>query len=123
MVIGIEHIGIAAKDSTALKNWYMDLFGMKVVRDNGKGGYFIEDARGMQIEIYPAKTDAGCDFDNLTTGLRHIAFLIDNFDEMMAILKSKNVEFVGEPIIKETYSNMFFKDPEGNLLHVIERRE
>lgn len=123
MVIGIEHIGIAAKDSTALKNWYMDIFPMKIVRDNGKGGYFLEDGRGMQIEIYPAKTEGEKDFDNLTTGIRHIAFLIDNFDEMLAILKAKNAEFVGEPIIKETYSNMFFKDPEGNLLHVIERRE
>ena len=41
MVSGIEHIGIVSKDTAALKDWYMQVFGGKVVYDNGKGTYFI----------------------------------------------------------------------------------
>lgn len=122
MIKGIEHIGIAAKDSTALKNWYMDIFGMTVVSDNGKGGYFIAAPNGVQIEIYPANAEGDRSYDNLTSGLRHIAFLVEDFDGEYERLKTKNVNFVGEPVVKEKFSNLFFKDPEGNLVHIIERR-
>lgn len=122
MILGIEHIGIAAKDSTALKDWYMDMFPLKVIRDNGKGGYFLEMPDGAEIEIYPAESDGEKADNNLVSGLRHIAFKVDDFDKEVARLKEKNVELVGEPIVKEKFSNMFFRDPEGNLLHIIERR-
>ena len=122
MIKGIEHIGIAAKNSTVLKDWYVDVFGMTVTRDNGKGGYFIADKNGTEIEIYPAEREERSECSNLTAGIRHIAFAVDNFDAEYKKLKEKNVEFVGEPIIKEKYSNLFFKDIEGNLLHIIERR-
>ncbi len=122
MIKGIEHIGIAAKDSTALKNWYMDIFNMTVVSDNGRGGYFIAAPNGVQIEIYPANSDGDRNYDNLTSGLRHIAFLVEDFDGEYERLKGKNVNFVGEPSVKEKFSNLFFKDPEGNLVHIIERR-
>ena len=36
MVTGIEHLGVCAKDSTALKDWYVKTFGTKVVYDNMK---------------------------------------------------------------------------------------
>lgn len=122
MIKGIEHIGIAAKDSTALKNWYIDVFDMQTISDNGRGGYFIAAKNGVQIEIYPQNSDGNRDYDNLTSGLRHIAFLVSDFDSEYERLKAKNVEFVGEPVIKEKYSNLFLKDIEGNLLHIIERR-
>ena len=122
MIKGIEHIGIAAKDSTALKNWYIDIFNMTVVSDNGRGGYFIAAPNGVQIEIYPQNSDGDRNYDNLTSGLRHIAFLVNDFDAEYERLKSKNVEFVGEPVVKEKFTNLFFKDPEGNLLHIIERK-
>ena len=122
MIKGIEHIGIAAKDSTALKNWYMDIFNMTVVSDNGRGGYFIAAPNGVQIEIYLANSEGDRNYDNLTSGLRHIAFLVEDFDGEYERLKGKNVNFVGEPSVKEKFSNLFFKDPEGNLVHILERR-
>lgn len=122
MIKGIEHIGIAAKDSTALKNWYMDIFNMTVVSDNGKGGYFIAAPNGVQIEIYPATDEGERDYYNLTSGLRHIAFLVEDFNGEYERLREKKVNFVGEPVVKEKFSNLFFKDPEGNLVHIIERR-
>lgn len=122
MIKGIEHFGIAAENSTALKDWYIDIFGLKIKTDNGKGGYFLEDANGVQIEIYPADKTIDRDYNNFTAGTRHVAFLVENFEEEYARLKEKNVNFLGEPIIKEKYSNLFFKDPEGNIVHIVERR-
>ncbi len=122
MIKGIEHIGIAAKDSTALKDWYIKVLDMKVFSDNGRGGYFLEANNGVQIEIYPADKETSRNYDNLSTGLRHIAFLVDGFDAERERLISLGVELVDAPSIKEKFSNQFFKDPEGNLLHIIERR-
>ena len=41
MIAGIEHIAVCSKDTAALKDWYIKVFGMKQVYDNGKGTYFV----------------------------------------------------------------------------------
>ena len=55
MVYGIEHTGIAAKDSKRLTDWYVKTFGCKIVYDNGKGTYFVAFESGDMIEIISAE--------------------------------------------------------------------
>ena len=49
----LEHFAIYAASSTALKDFYTDALGMKVVLESGGDppGYFLADDRGMAIEI------------------------------------------------------------------------
>ena len=49
MIAGIEHIAVCSKDTAALKDWYIKVFGMKQVYDNGKGTYFVAAADGSMI--------------------------------------------------------------------------
>ena len=46
MVNGIEHVAVVSKDTAALKDWYMEMYGGRVVYDNGKGTYFLQFADG-----------------------------------------------------------------------------
>ena len=39
MITGIEHIAVCSKNTKALTDWYVKMFGFKVVYDNGKGTY------------------------------------------------------------------------------------
>lgn len=60
MIKGIEHTGICSKDTEALKNWYIQLFKLKVVYENAKSPrtYFLSLADGGMIEIYPSDADS-----------------------------------------------------------------
>ena len=51
MVNGIEHVAVVSKDTAALKDWYMEMYGGRVVYDNGKGTYFLQFADGSMIEF------------------------------------------------------------------------
>jgi catechol 2,3-dioxygenase-like lactoylglutathione lyase family enzyme len=54
-------------------------------------------------------------------GMRHIAIAVDDFDEAYLRLKSAGVHFVTEPYEASGNTVAFFKDPDGNFLHLIYR--
>ncbi len=121
MKYGIEHIAIFAKDTKALSDWYKDLFDGQVVYDNGKGTYFIAFSDKSMIEFCSAPED------NVTTeanaaGIRHIAISVDDFDAAVAKITSAGVQVVTEASVSaKGIGTMFFRDPEGNILHIISR--
>ena len=69
-IIGIEHVAIVSYDTAALKDWYMEMFGGKVVYDNGKGTYFLQFADGSMIEFVTAQADKPEDVEK-SAGIRH----------------------------------------------------
>ena len=124
MVKGIEHIGIAAKDSKRLTDWYVKTFGTKVVYDNGKGTYFVAFENGDMIEIISAES-LGVEIEEKTAGIRHIAIAVDkeDFDEVVETLKAD----VGVEEVHDVSENAkgiktyWFRDIEGNFMHLIYR--
>lgn len=126
MVTGIEHIGIVSKDTAALKDWYMKVFGGKVVYDNGKGTYFLAFEDGSMIEFVSASSNKG-DEEERMAGIRHIALTVsaDAFDEIVPVLKAdERVEEVHD--VSENAKGLktyWFKDIDGNFMHLIYRPE
>lgn len=126
MVTGIEHLGIVARDTAALKNWYLKVFGGKVVYDNGKGTYFLAFEDGSMIEFVSSEEDRPEEIER-TQGVRHIALAVDSksFDEITAVLKAdERVEEVHD--VSENAKGLktyWFKDIEGNFMHLIYRPE
>lgn len=124
MIKGIEHIGIAARDSKALTDWYVKTFGTKIVYDNGKGTYFVAFENGDMIEIVSAQGEAGIN-DEKTAGIRHIALTVDkeSFESVVKILKADSgVEEVHD--VSENAKGIktyWFRDIEGNFMHLIYR--
>ena len=89
MVNGIEHVAVVSKDTAALKDWYMEMYGGRVVYDNGKGTYFLQFADGSMIEFVTATDDKTADVEK-QAGIRHLAFSVTPaaFDEIVAKLKA-----------------------------------
>lgn len=123
MITEIEHFAIFAKDSKKLANWYVENLNAKIVFQNDAGMYFIAFSDKSMIEICP-----NADEENIPTklnapGLRHVALAVDNFEEVVELVRSLGVEIVEEPA---TFPNgvgtMFFRDIEGNILHLISRK-
>lgn len=121
MVKGIEHLAIAARDTAALKDWYIRLFDFKQVYDNGKGTYFLKAQDGSMIEYITAAVETG-KLTEKALGIRHIAIAVDDFEGMVDILTKENVEVVTAPVVAPNgIKTFFFRDPEGNILHLIYR--
>lgn len=123
MIQGIEHIAILAKNTAALKDWYVKMFDFRIISDNGKGIYFIAAPGGSMIEIVPTDVDGGVLGDKVS-GFRHIAFTVDNFEETVENLTAANIEAVSGPTVTASGAKLFFfRDPEGNILQLINRPE
>jgi catechol 2,3-dioxygenase-like lactoylglutathione lyase family enzyme len=124
MINGIEHLGIFSNDTEALKNWYIEMCGFEQVYENGKGTYFLKADDGSMIEFVNATQDGGVMGDK-TSGLRHIALSVDDFDSVCDTLMAANVEVVSEPMIDDEkgIKTFFFRDIDGNVLHLIYRRD
>ena len=119
MIQGIEHSAIASPDPASLAQWYVDTLGF-VINYRGSTAFFVKAPDGSMIEIITAEGARG---DNTlkTPGLRHLALTVNDFDTAYAALRAKNVNFVSEPLESKGNRVVFFTDPEGNYLHLLQR--
>ena len=122
---GIEHIGIVAKDPAALRRWYVSTMGCTLVtRDDGHGTAFVLCPDGRTIlEFTQALHDRGV-VDYNAPGLRHIAISVDpeNAGRAASYLKADLVEVIEDYQVLANGQHLFyFRDPEGNVLHLISR--
>ncbi len=123
MVKGIEHVAIFAKDTKALCDWYVDMFNLRVVYDNGKGTYFAAFESGDMIEFCLCNEESALIGDK-TQGIRHLAIAVtdDGFDTLVEKLKNSGVEIVTEASVSaKGIKTFFFRDIEGNISHLIYR--
>ena len=124
--MGIEHIGIVSKDTVRLKDWYMQIFGGKVVYDNGKGTYFLAFEDGSMIEFVMATEDKPGDVEK-SAGIRHLALSVssEEFDKIVPVLKEdERIEEVHD--VSENAKGLktyWFRDIDGNFAHLIYRPE
>lgn len=119
MFNGIEHFAIASTDPKSLAAWYTSNLEFRLVFEYG-GNYFVQAANGGLIEIIPAE-GARAENNMRTPGMRHIAISVENFDAAYQHLKARGIQFAGEPYTNQGNRLVFFKDADGNLLHLIER--
>jgi glyoxylase I family protein len=56
-------------------------------------------------------------------GLRHLALTVTDFEQAYSALKSKGVTFLTEPEHKSGNHVVFFADPDGNILHLLQREK
>lgn len=119
LVQGIEHTAIAGKDIAALAEWYVDTLGF-TVNYKSANAIFVRAPDGTMIELIHADSDRG-EQTTKTQGIRHLALTVKGFDNAVAALRAKNVQFVSEPVESKGNKVVFFTDPEGNYLHLLER--
>ena len=119
MINGIEHAAIAASNVEALADWYVYVLGF-TINYKSPNAIFVRANDGSMIEIIHAAEDRGQQTMK-TQGLRHLALAVSDFDSAYARLREKQVSFVSEPQESKGNKVVFFSDPEGNYLHLIQR--
>jgi glyoxylase I family protein len=123
MNITPEHIAIPAADPVALKNWYEQVLGAKVIFDNGLNPpTYLISSGPVWFEIYKADAPLPERGNNKLAGFRHLALRVPSIDAAKAELEKRGVKFTEE--IRPAAGGgqvLFFEDAEGNLLHLVER--
>ncbi len=121
MFNGVEHTAIASPDPEQLAAWYRATLEFTVIR-NAEGTVFLRGRNGSLVEII---TSIGSRGSNRRTdpGIRHLAIGVDDFDSSCACLRDRGIPFMTEPTPGPGNRIVFFEDPDGNILHLIERRE
>lgn len=120
----VEHIALPARDINALRDWYVAKLGATCIAPNGtEPPYFIKlPGATATFEMYEATGSTPQTGDNGLAGWRHLALRVDSIEAATKELAARGVVFT-DPIKPAAGGGrvLFFKDGEGNLLHLVDR--
>lgn len=123
MFQGFEHTAIAALNTKELADWYCKVFSLNVVYDNKKepATYMLKALDGTMLEIVPATSSEDRQYEAREKGIRHIAIRVTDFQEACKKLEGHGVTFFENKTLQDGGKLAFFRDPEGNILHLMWR--
>jgi glyoxylase I family protein len=128
LFVGLEHIAIACRQPEQLAAWYCRCLGftLHLTLDTAPGKPKVCFVRapggGPFLEIMPADTSPAVERANLTPGLSHLAILVSDFDGAVAELARQGVRRDGDERAAFGGARIqFYRDPEGNLFHILYR--
>lgn len=132
-----HHVGVVVSDLEEAVSFYRDALGLDVAAEftlaedgigtaidvDGVTGEFVHlDAGGTIVELIeyePAGADGAADAIN-QTGAKHVGFAVEDIDAFYEELP-EGVEPLSEPQpVEIDTSILFFRDPEGNFVEVVE---
>ncbi len=123
MVRGVEHIALCAEDVPSLIAWYQRVFKVDMIKEGETGPFFLKFPDGFLIELVETAGDIPPVPNNKEKGFRHIALTVSSLEKMVGILKKEGVEVVDDLKTVPNGTKLFlFRDIEGNLIQLIERK-
>ncbi|GGQ32771.1 SMU1112c/YaeR family gloxylase I-like metalloprotein [Shewanella litoralis] len=119
MLKGIHHVAIICSDYPRSKAFYTQILGLKIIAENYReirDSYKLDLALpdGSQIELFSFNGAPQRPSFPEAQGLRHLAFKVDDINQVVQHLQQQGVEV--EHIRVDEYTNKqytFFSDPDG----------
>lgn len=127
MFNAIHHVAIICNDYPRSKHFYTEVLGLKVIAENyreARDSYKLDLALpdGSQVELFSFPGAPERPSFPEAQGLRHLAFLVDDVEQVKAYLESNDVEV--EPIRIDEFTGKaftFFQDPDGLPLEIYQK--
>jgi catechol 2,3-dioxygenase-like lactoylglutathione lyase family enzyme len=138
----MEHVGIVVDDLAAATEFFVEL-GLEPQGEGMVEGRWVDrivGLDGVRSELVMLQTPDGhgrvelakfhsppSQGDNPppaanTPGIRHIAFLVEDIDAVVAGLRSRGTELVGELVrYKDSYRLCYVRGPEGIIIELAEQ--
>ncbi|MGR5231325.1 SMU1112c/YaeR family gloxylase I-like metalloprotein [Vibrio rotiferianus] len=124
MFNAIHHVAIICSDYPTSKHFYTEVLGLKVIAENyreARDSYKLDLALpdGSQVELFSFPGAPKRPSFPEAQGLRHLAFLVDDIEQVKTYLESNDIEV--EPIRIDEFTGKaftFFQDPDGLPLEV-----
>lgn len=123
----VHHIAIICSDYERSKQFYSEVLGLRIVREvfrKERNSYKLDLEVGnqYQIELFSFPEPPARPSRPESTGLRHLAFEVDNVGEAIQHISSYNV--IAEPIRVDEFTGKrftFFADPDGLPIEFYEK--
>ncbi|EPP5338258.1 VOC family protein [Vibrio alginolyticus] len=127
MFNAIHHVAIICNDYSRSKRFYTEVLGLKVIAENyreARDSYKLDLALpdGSQVELFSFPGAPERPSFPEAQGLRHLAFLVDDVEQVKTYLESNDVEV--EPIRIDEFTGKafsFFQDPDGLPLEIYQK--
>lgn len=138
----VRHFGIVTNDMEKALHFYRDLLGLQIKRDMQEEGEFIDTILGLQnvkvhtvkmisqngdtlVELLEYASHKGKKRENyeiFDLGASHVAFTVENADEVYKKLKDRGVAFTCEPQVSPDGKAKvtFCFDPDGVPVELVE---
>jgi glyoxylase I family protein len=121
----IHHVAIICSDYEKSKEFYTKTLGLEVIREvyrKKRDSYKLDLKLGdNQIELFSFPSSPDRPSYPEACGLRHLAFKVDDVEEVAKELENKGIEV--EPIRIDEFTEKkftFFSDPDGLPLEIYE---
>ena len=112
-----EHIAFNVSDPAAVAKWYCDNLKMKILRKSPPPAttHFIADSAGtMTLELYKNEKGPIPDYPSLSHNSIHLAFTVDDIDEMKARLLLAGATLAEDIVTAPSGDRMLYvRDPWG----------
>ncbi len=119
----LHHTGIKSADLKKSIDFYTRILGLEVLEEVQvlqRTFYFVGNDR-TRIEIEEANPGDEMMLVDKGFGLYHLAFAVDNLEELAAHLKREKVKFIMEPAqLRADRKIAFIEDPDGVRIQLIE---
>lgn len=140
MIQNIRHSGIVVHNLQDSLHFYEELLGLKIIKQMDECGSYIDNALGLHaakvttvklsvpngemIELlkYQSHKSEQTERKIYDIGLTHIAFTVNNLDDVYNKLKNHNIAFLSPPQCSpDGYAKLAFcKAPEGTFVELVE---
>ncbi len=122
----VSHIAYRWLNREAIENFYTKYFGFKraqVFNPNKSNELVVLKLGAMRLELFQLKGDLVPATVSNSTGYLHLAFEVDNLEVFINQLNADNIQ-TGEihdcSFAVEGMCVCFFKDPEGNIIEIMQ---
>lgn len=120
-VAGVEHTGMIVRDSQGLADWYSRVLGARVVSrsDDSPPIIFLSFGGASLLELIPAD---GPDAPRKPSDHVHFCLAVEDLEKAVAALAALEISLERPVFLAYDGSPVaFFRDPEGNLLQLVQR--
>ena len=138
----MEHVGIVVDDLAAATEFFVEL-GLELLGEGSVEGRWVDRVVGLDgvrveyamvqtpdgngrlelVKFHSPSTQGGNrDAPANTLGIRHVAFVVEDIDAVVAGLRERGAELVGELVrYEDSYRLCYVRGPEGIIVELAER--
>jgi catechol 2,3-dioxygenase-like lactoylglutathione lyase family enzyme len=117
-LVGTHHVALFTQNFETMEKFYTQTLGFPVAKRWDDVSIVFIDVGSTTIELIGRDNRGGRVANQY--GFDHLALHVDNVDEAFAQLSAAGVKFNGEPKNFQDVRIVFFTDPDGNLLELVE---
>lgn len=119
-ITATHHVGLFTPNFEKMKTFYTETLGLPIAKTWTEPNIVFLAAGTTLIELID-KSDSELS-DARPAGFDHFAFHVDSVDEVFAEVVAAGLTIVDEPRDFKDVRIAFFRDPDGNLLELVEEK-